>query len=126
MHDTSALHGNYHQLVSERWLFRENAGGVLGWKLEGIFEDSAAEPPKGIAAFKKLVDEDKVQAVMGVISSQVAIELMPLVKAAKTPLIVTTAATPFITGHGCNRYTFRIGWSSDRYVRGAATVGATR
>jgi len=101
------------------------AGGVLGRKLEGIFEDSGGDGKKASAAFKKLVQEDKVDAVMGVILSPVAIALMPVVKEEKTPLIVTTAATPVITGPACNRYTFRVAWSSDQFCRGAALVAAT-
>src|SRR5271157_2092602 len=101
------------------------AGGVLGRNLEGIFEDSGGDGKKASAAFKKLVDEDKVDAVMGVILSPVAIALMPVVKEEKTPLIVTTAATPVITGPACNRYTFRVPWNTDQFCRGAALVAAT-
>jgi branched-chain amino acid transport system substrate-binding protein len=101
------------------------SGGVLGRKVEAIFEDSGGDENKATAAFKKLVQEDKVDAVMGVILSPVAIALMPVVKEQKTPLIVTTAPTPVVTGPACNRYTFRVAWNSDQFIRGAAVVAAT-
>lgn len=101
------------------------AGGVLGRNLEGIFEDSKGDGKVASAAFKKLVEQDKVDAVMGVILSPVAIALMPVAKEEKTPFLVTTAATPFITGPGCNRYTFRVPWNTDNFCRGAAVVAAT-
>jgi branched-chain amino acid transport system substrate-binding protein len=102
-----------------------NSGGILGRKIEAVFEDSRGDVARAAELFKKLVREDKVDAAMGVILSPVAIGLMPVVKEEKTPLIITTAATPKVTGSACNRYTFRVGWSSDQYLRGGALVAAT-
>jgi branched-chain amino acid transport system substrate-binding protein len=102
-----------------------NSGGILGRKIEAVFEDSRGDAARAAELFKKLVREDKVDAVMGVILSPVAIGLMPVVQAEKCPLIITTAATPKVTGSSCNRYTFRVGWSSDQYLRGGALVAST-
>lgn len=36
-----------------------------GPRIEGIFEDSASDPDKALAAFKKLINDDKVDAIIG-------------------------------------------------------------
>ncbi|MBC7232441.1 MAG: ABC transporter substrate-binding protein [Chloroflexi bacterium] len=41
------------------------AGGLLGRPLELVFEDSAGTPEKGTAAMEKLINKDKVIAVVG-------------------------------------------------------------
>src|ERR1700737_3347397 len=41
------------------------AGGVNGRKLEWISLDDESSPPKAIAAYKRLVDQEKVFAIFG-------------------------------------------------------------
>ena len=48
------------------------AGGIPGRNAVGIFEDSSVRPEKGIEVGKKLVTEDKIDAVTGIIFSAVA------------------------------------------------------
>jgi branched-chain amino acid transport system substrate-binding protein len=55
---------------------------------------------------QKLIDEDKVAAVIGGGSGATALALSALAKRAKLPLITTSGATT-LTGKDCNRYTFR-------------------
>lgn len=51
------------------------AGGVLGKELELIIEDSESRPAAGVEAAHKLIDIDKVPAVMGAYSSSVTIPI---------------------------------------------------
>jgi len=53
------------------------AGGIEGKKLELFIGDTEGKPEKGITAMKKLVLEDKVDALVGCYSSGVALALQP-------------------------------------------------
>ena len=51
------------------------AGGVLGKKVELIIEDDTGEPSVGIAAAEKLLTRDKVVAFIGGYSSTITFEI---------------------------------------------------
>jgi len=100
------------------------AGGVLGRPLKVTFEDSRAKPPVALRAFRKLVYEEKVDALIGLDSSGVALSVVPVLKELKTPLIITHAATPDVTGKKCNRYAFRVSANLNQNVQVAARIAA--
>lgn len=100
------------------------AGGVGGRKIVSVYEDEMGDTEAVANSFKKLVNQEKVDVAMGLVSSKNAAELMPLIKAAKTPFIVTTAITPVITGASCNRYTFRVTWTAENNLKTAAKVAS--
>jgi branched-chain amino acid transport system substrate-binding protein len=58
--------------------------------------------------FIKLVEQDKVVAVIGGTTSGTALAMAAAAKQTKTPLIVPGATAREVTGKDCNRYTFRI------------------
>lgn len=101
-----------------------NAGGINGREVKGIFEDTKADPKVTLEAAQKLVNEDRVDGLIGIISSRVAEGVVPHMVDLRTPLIVTTALTPVITGRGCNRYTFRITYNLDANLKTAAILAA--
>ncbi len=100
------------------------AGGINGKKIEAFFEDSAGKPDVGIRVIRKLVYENGVDAVIGLDSSGVASAVAPIMKELKTPLIITHAATPDVTGKNCNRYTFRISLNENQNMKMAAAIAA--
>ena len=100
------------------------SGGVLGRPFKVIFEDSRAKPPVALRALRKFVYEDKVDAIIGLDSSGVALSVVPVLKELKTPLIITHAATPDVTGKKCNRYAFRINANLSQNVQVAAHIAA--
>lgn len=100
------------------------AGGINGRKIEAFFEDSTGKPDVGIRVIRKLVYENGVDVVMGLDSSGVASAVAPLMKELKTPLIITHAATPDVTGKNCNRYVFRISLNEDQNMKMAAAIAA--
>jgi ABC-type branched-subunit amino acid transport system substrate-binding protein len=55
-----------------------DAGGVLGKKLELIVADDESQPTAGVAAARKLIDVDKVVSIGGVWSSAVALAIKPI------------------------------------------------
>ncbi|MBW1659136.1 MAG: ABC transporter substrate-binding protein [Deltaproteobacteria bacterium] len=100
------------------------AGGVLGRPFKVTFEDSRAKPPVALRAFRKLVFEEKVDALIGLDSSGVALSVVPVLKELKTPLIITHAATPDVTGKKCNKYAFRVSANLSQNVQVAARIAA--
>jgi branched-chain amino acid transport system substrate-binding protein len=73
------------------------AGGINGRKIEWVSLDDESSPPKGIAAYKRLVDQDQVFAVFGPAASAVGQALVPTFKASKTPTFVSVFSTPAVT-----------------------------
>jgi branched-chain amino acid transport system substrate-binding protein len=55
-----------------------DAGGVLGRKLELVVADDESQPTAGVAAARKLIDVDKVVSIGGVWSSAVALAIKPI------------------------------------------------
>src|SRR5216684_2770112 len=62
-------------------------GGIHGRKLKLISVDDGYEPDKSIAAVKKLIDEDKVFALIGPVGTPTANAAQPIAQAAKVPYI---------------------------------------
>ncbi len=100
------------------------AGGFLGRKVEGYFEDSTGKPDVAMRAIRKLVYQEKVDFLVGLDSSGVAKSVVPSIPQMKTPLIITHAATPDVTGSVCNRYVFRISLNLSQNVKTAALLAA--
>jgi len=100
------------------------AGGVLGRKLVGLYEDTELKPEVGVSKVRKLITQDRVDVVMGIVSSGVASAVAPVVNDLRTPFIDTLAMTPDITGKICNRYTFRISQNGPQNVKGAAILAS--
>ncbi|WP_353235846.1 ABC transporter substrate-binding protein [Diaphorobacter ruginosibacter] len=97
--------GQFLQRGSE--LAVEQAGKkVLGRPIELIWLD---EPNPQVAQqnMQKLIDENKVVAVVGGNYSSSALAMMSVANREKVPLILTGAAASEITGKDCSRYAFR-------------------
>ncbi|WP_202526183.1 ABC transporter substrate-binding protein [Sneathiella litorea] len=73
------------------------AGGINGRKIEWVSLDDESSPPKGIAAYKRLVEKENVFAVFGPASSAIGQALIPTFKAKGTPTFVSVFSTPAVT-----------------------------
>jgi branched-chain amino acid transport system substrate-binding protein len=73
------------------------AGGVAGFKLELLIEDSKCVPTEGINVAERFVEKDKVDVLMGEVCSSTTIAILEVVKRTKKPLVVTTSTAPEIT-----------------------------
>ena len=62
-------------------------GGVNGRKLQFIAEDDGYEPMRTIASARKLVEQDKVAALLAVTGTASSAALSPFVAESKTPLL---------------------------------------
>jgi branched-chain amino acid transport system substrate-binding protein len=86
------------------------AGGVLNRPVEAIYGDTASKIPQGITALHRLIAERHVPVVFGAGATPVTHALMPVVQAAKIPLIVDiSAGQDFVdaSGIGGNPYVFK-------------------
>jgi branched-chain amino acid transport system substrate-binding protein len=68
------------------------AGGVLGRKVQLISEDDQTNPDAGVRAARKLIDVDKVAAIMGTWASSVTTAVAPLCWESKTFLCTVSGA----------------------------------
>lgn len=78
-------------------------GGIRGRPLQLVFEDTRSTPEGGIAAFRKLVEVDKVVAVQAIFTNIVTAQI-PLADQLKIPL-VSTVETPGLSARG--QYSFQ-------------------
>ena len=68
------------------------SGGVLGRRVELIVEDDQTNPDAAVRAARKLIDIDKVPAIMGTWASAVTTAVAPLCWEGKTFLTTTSGA----------------------------------
>lgn len=100
------------------------SGGVLGRKLVGVYVDTKLKPDVGVTEVTKLILEERVDVVMGIVSSAVADAVAPVANRYATPFIDTLAMTPFITGEKCNPFTFRVSMNGPQNLIGASILAA--
>lgn len=82
-----------------------NAGGILGKKLEVVYEDDACNGATGANAVSKLINTDKVVAVLGGLCSGATLGEAPISEAAKVPQLSYCSTNPTISQAG--DYIFR-------------------
>jgi branched-chain amino acid transport system substrate-binding protein len=76
------------------------AGGVNGKKLEMIFEDDQGTPEKAKTVISKLINQDKVVAVLGEVASSNSLAAAPVAQEAKIPMITPSSTNPKVTEIG--------------------------
>ncbi|MFH1117255.1 MAG: ABC transporter substrate-binding protein [Pseudomonadota bacterium] len=84
------------------------AGGVLGKKVEVVFEDTAGDPAKAAGGIEKLITKDKVVMVLGESHSSAALAEIDVADRNKVPLIIAEAWHDDITKKNYP-YVFRAG-----------------
>jgi len=82
------------------------AGGVLGKKIEFIYEDNRTTPGESATIVKKLITRDGVVAVLGEVASGRSLEAAPICQANKIPMISPSSTNPKVTETG--EYIFRV------------------
>ena len=74
------------------------AGGINGAKIALLIEDDASARDQGITVFRKLINEDKVAAILGPTLSGVAAGAHPVAQQAGTPVIAISNTGVGIVG----------------------------
>ncbi|EQB63772.1 MAG: hypothetical protein RBG1_1C00001G1351 [candidate division Zixibacteria bacterium RBG-1] len=81
-------------------------GGLLGKKVVVIVEDDQGKPEEAATAVKKLINQDKVIAVLGEVASSRSLAAAPICQEAKIPMITPSSTNPEVTRKG--DYIFRV------------------
>jgi len=71
-------------------------GGVHGRKLKLVSENDGYEPDRAIAATKKLIEENKVFALIGAVGTPTSAAAQPIATAAKVPFIGAFTGAGFL------------------------------
>ena len=75
-------------------------GGINGKQIELIVEDSKCNPKDGATAAQKLVNVDKVVAILGGVCSGETLGAAPIAEAAKVIMLSPSSTSPDITNAG--------------------------
>lgn len=76
------------------------AGGVNGKKIQLIVEDDQGRPEQAKTVVSKLINQDKVQAVLGEVASTNSLAAAPVAQEAKIPMITPSSTNPKVTEVG--------------------------
>ncbi len=74
------------------------AGGVNGQQIQFVFEDGKCAGPDGANAAQKLVNVDKVQAIIGGFCSSETLSAVPVAETGKVVVFSPGATSPDLTG----------------------------
>jgi branched-chain amino acid transport system substrate-binding protein len=86
------------------------AGGVNGKKIEYIKEDDQGDPVVGASAALKLIEQDKVLAIVGPVPSTVGMATASIMETAKVPAVMTGTSPAITPG---KHYVTRSCWTDD-------------
>ncbi|MGD9578066.1 MAG: ABC transporter substrate-binding protein [Syntrophorhabdus sp.] len=82
------------------------SGGILGRKVEAIFEDTKLKADVATEIVKRFIEKDKVDFIMGPTSSGIAVPVAKFANEKKKILVLTQAAANSMTDTGFGRYQF--------------------
>src|SRR5688572_20890757 len=88
-----------------------NAGGVLGKKIKLITEDDESKQDQANAAVQKLINRDKVVAIIGEVASSRSLAGGSVCQQYKIPMLSPASTNPAVTQVG--DYIFRICFTDD-------------
>lgn len=94
-------------------------GGVMGRQIKLLSEDSV-NPQTATTKAQRMVERDKVDFLVGEISSASGLTISQVATRAKIPFLQTGCNSDTLRGKNCSRYMFHLEASNTMYVR---TVG---
>jgi len=93
-----------YQMAADMWNAR---GGVMGRKIELVKEDDGNDPGIGAQKARKLMNQDKVVALAGTVSSAVSLSVSGAANASGMLFVDSGGHTDDVTGKDCKWNTFR-------------------
>src|ERR1017187_3687193 len=84
---------------------QNKAGGLLGKQVEIVTADTESSPEKTPNAILKLIEQDKVCAVLGEVASKLSLAAAPVAQRRQVPLLSPASTNPRVTQVG--DYIFR-------------------
>jgi branched-chain amino acid transport system substrate-binding protein len=108
--DLSGRTSNFGQSTKEGVLMAADeinkAGGLNGRQVQILSEDDEGRPEKAATVVTKLIDQDKVVALLGEVASGNTLAAAPKAQGAKVPMISPSSTNPAVTQVG--DYIFRV------------------
>ena len=101
------------------------AGGVLGRRIEAIKEDSV-NPQTASTKAERMVERDKVAALVGEISSASCLTIAQVADRSKTLFINTGGNSDALRGKDCKRFMFHVESQNTSYVKTAGEALKSR
>jgi branched-chain amino acid transport system ATP-binding protein len=112
-------------------MYLEAKGGKLGGRtVEVVVADEGGGPDTGVPAAQKLLQQDRVTTLVGIVNSAVALGVRDLATDGKVPLIIANAGANAITGELRSDYVWRTSFTNgevagalgEHVARGVALV----
>jgi branched-chain amino acid transport system substrate-binding protein len=97
-------------------------GGIKGRKIEFVVRDEKFKADIGLAMAKELVLKEKVDILMGTISSSTALAISDFARKEKIPFLCSNSRSDKITGERGHRYVFGIAENTIMAGRAAAVA----
>lgn len=93
-----------------RLYFDSISHSVNGTPIELVFADTAANPDQALEQARRLIEQEQVDFLLGIVSSSVVVPVAQLADEQQIPLIVAVAGgAPAITGPDRSPFVFRTG-----------------
>ena len=102
-----------------------DAGGVLGRRLELLVEDDRSEPAAAVRTYEKLITQDKVDAVLGPYSSPITEAVADVSEKHRRPLVASGAAASAIFKKG-RKFVFMVLPAAEMFFEGLIDMAARR
>ncbi|MBZ6078360.1 ABC transporter substrate-binding protein [Microvirga puerhi] len=125
LNDQSGVYADFggkSSVEAARMAVQDFGGKVLGAPIEIVNADHQNKPDVASSIARQWYDTDKVDAIMELTTSSVALAVQGLSKEKKKVNIVTGAATTDLTGKQCSPYGFH--WAYDTHALAVGTGGA--
>jgi branched-chain amino acid transport system substrate-binding protein len=100
-------------LLAAQMAVEDFGGKVLGKPIEVISADHQNKPDVGVAIARKWIDTEKVDAIVDLATSSVALAVLEVMKERKRVALLSGSASSDITGKACTPYT--VHWTYDTY-----------
>lgn len=88
--------------------------GKLGGQLVTVIkEDDQVKPEVGLQAVRKLIDKDKVDAIVGLGYTNVLMAMLPQITESGIVAIATNSGPQALSGNGCKSNIFSVTWQNE-------------
>jgi branched-chain amino acid transport system substrate-binding protein len=109
-------------VIAAELAVKEFGGTVLGKKIEIVFADHQHKPDLGTSIARQWMDVDKVDALVDIPNSAIALAVQGMAKQKKRIVMFSGAGTTALTNEQCSPYGFH--WTYDTYAVSRGTASA--
>jgi branched-chain amino acid transport system substrate-binding protein len=126
---TSGTYAKIGRYMQEGYLLWEKQvnerGGLLGRPVEMKIYDDKSDPATGVKLYEKLVNDDKVDLILGPYSSPISHAVSTIADKYRQPMILPVAATSSIFQRGL-KYIFMVLAPAEIYMEGLLDLAGSR